>query len=153
MDIINQLKILGEVAFAMLLGGIIGIEREISNKPAGLRTLMLVSGSAALLMISGEIIIELDITQKNADITGLDPLRIIQAIVTGISFLGAGTIIRHQNAGHVEGLTTAAAILLAGAVGICVGIDQYILAIGISVLGLIVMSVLRFIDKWIVKKK
>lgn len=148
-----QLKIVGEVAFAMLLGGVIGIERELSAKPAGLRTLMLVSGAAALLIITGEIILEQGVIQEKSNLIGLDPLRIIQAIITGISFLGAGTIIRRQKGEQVEGLTTAAAILLAGTVGICVGLDQYILAIGISGLGLLVISGLRFIDTWVVSKR
>ena len=153
MDVVTQLKIIGEIAFAMLLGGIIGIEREISKKPAGLRTMMLVSGSAAVLMITGELILRMQIIKENANLISLDPIRIIQAIITGISFLGAGTIIRRKEGEHVEGLTTAAAILLAGIVGICVGLEQYILATGISVLGLFVISGLRFIDKWVFTKK
>ena len=153
MDAVAQIVILAKVAFAMLLGGIIGLEREYSEKPAGLRTLMLVSGAAAVLMFTGEILVNMQVFAQNAPLIGLDPSRVIQAIITGISFLGAGTIIRRPESESIEGLTTAAAILLAGAVGICVGLNQYILAAGISGLGLFVMSGLRFIEKWVAKKK
>lgn len=153
MDLIVQLKYLGEVAFAMLLGGIIGVERESSGKPAGLRTLMLVSGSAALLMIAGDIILDTYALKHYDDFINLDPIRIIQSIIIGISFLGAGTIMLRPEKEQVEGLTTAAAILLSGTVGICVGLRLYILATGISILSLIVMSGLRFIDRWIIKKR
>lgn len=153
MEIMIELKYLGEVAFAMLLGGIIGVEREFSGKPAGLRTLMLVSGSAALLMIAGDIILDTYALKHYDEFINLDPIRIIQSIIIGISFLGAGTIILRQEKEQVEGLTTAAAILLAGAVGICVGMHLYILATGISILSLIVMSGLRFVDRWIIRKR
>ena len=116
-------------------------------------TLMLVSGAAALLMMTGEIIIQMQIIKENAMHIRLDPIRIVQAIITGISFLGAGTIIRRKESEQVEGLTTAAAILLAGTVGICVGLNQHILAAGISGLALLVISGLRFIDKWVLRQK
>ena len=151
MEIIVQLKYLGEVAFAMLLGGIIGVEREFSGKPAGLRTLMLVSGSAALLMIAGDTILDKYALKHYDDFIGLDPIRIIQSIIIGISFLGAGTIMLRPEKEQVGGLTTAAAILLAGTVGICVGLHLFILATGISLMSLIVMSGLRFIDRLIIK--
>ncbi len=150
--VVFQIIIVLKVLYAMVLGGMIGIEREFSDKPAGLRTLMLVAGAAALLMLTGEIIFQKDYIANNADLVSLDSIRIIQAIITGISFLGAGTILRRREKERIEGLTTAAAILLAGTVGICVGLEQYFLAAGASGLGILVMSGLRFIDRWVNKK-
>ena len=149
MDILIQLTYLGEAAYAMLLGGIIGFEREYSDKPAGLRTLMLVSGSAAVLMIAGENVIKTDAYTEINELINIDPIRIIQSIIIGISFLGAGTIILREEKERLEGLTTAAAILLAGTIGICTGLHLYFLAAGISLMGLTVISGLRFFDRWI----
>jgi putative Mg2+ transporter-C (MgtC) family protein len=153
MDIMVQLKYLAEVALAMLLGGLIGVEREFAGKPAGLRTLMLVAGSAALLMIIGDIVMYDYAHKPYDDLISLDPIRIIQSIIIGISFLGAGTIILRQEKEKLEGLTTAAAILIAGTIGISIGLHLYVLATGISILSLIVMSGLRFTDRWIIKKR
>jgi putative Mg2+ transporter-C (MgtC) family protein len=108
----QQLFLIAEVALAMLLGGIIGIEREIADKPAGFRTHVLVAGAAALLVgLSSALIIDYA-ADPNAQLIRFDPVRVIEAIVTGGSFLGAGTIFRRSETNHVEGLTTAASILL-----------------------------------------
>ena len=120
MDLNLQLQIIGEVALAMLLGGLIGLEREAANRPAGFHTHMLVAGAAALFVGLGDVLIAHFSTSKLAPLIRFDPNRIIGAIVTGISFLGAGTIFRRHQSEHIEGLTTAASILLASAVGISI---------------------------------
>ena len=117
--------ILLQVALAALLGGIIGAEREYGGKAAGLRTHMLVSAAAALLMNLGFLLA--------ARLPGsVDPSRITQAIVTGISFLGAGTIIFHKKQGFVEGLTTAASVFMVAAIGMTVALEAYFLAVGVT---------------------
>lgn len=116
MDWIEQLEPVGLIAFAMLLGGTVGLERELAGKAAGLRTLMLVAGAAALFVSVGDLIASYArrvLTQPVADFHGelirADPIRIIEAIVTGTSILGAGTIWRSATAADaVGGLTTAA---------------------------------------------
>jgi len=150
---INQLQIIGEIALSMFLGGILGIEREISDKPAGFRTIMLVAGATTLLMRMGDVLIVHYSEMLAIDIVKIDPSRIIQAVITGISFLGAGTIIRRRQDDHVEGLTTAAIILLAGGIGICVALNQFILAIGVTILGLIVARILGIIHAKIHRQK
>jgi putative Mg2+ transporter-C (MgtC) family protein len=120
----------------MALGAVIGVERELSDKPAGLRTHMLVSGAAALLVAIGETLVTADVWP--ADVLQADPVRIIEAVITGVAFLGAGTIIR-QGEGHVEGLTTAASLLFVAGVGICVALHQLVLAAGVTVLALLVL--------------
>lgn len=144
----RQLQILGYVALAMLLGAVLGLDREIAHKPAGLRTHMLVAGAAALLMGLGDVILDrFDIHLGHTAVQS-DPLRIIEAVITGVSFLGAGTIIRRSSTDAVEGLTTAASLLFVAGVGMTVALSQWVLATGVTVLALITLRVLHLIWPW-----
>ncbi len=136
----TQLQILGNVALAMLLGAFIGFERELEDKPAGLRTHMLVAGAAALLVALGDVVVEHFAVDVGSQLTRSDPVRIIEAIITGVAFLGAGTILRHRNGSRIEGLTTAAAILFVAGVGVSVALSQYVVAVGVTAL---VLATLR----------
>ena len=147
-----QFEIIGEVALAMLLGGVIGFEREMADKPAGFRTQMLVAGAAALLVGLGDALLLRFLSEGKANVTA-DPIRIVEAIVTGISFLGAGTIFRRSSSEQVQGLTTAASILLCAAVGISVALRQFVLAVGVTLLALIVLRGLTGIEKKFARKK
>ena len=91
MELSTELQILGKVALAALLGGLVGIEREFAERPAGLRTHMLVGATAALFVMLAEFLTS---TFQPRDILRVDPVRVIEAIVVGISFLGAGTIFK-----------------------------------------------------------
>ena len=98
-----QLIALAHIGLAMLLGAVIGYEREWQRKPAGLRTHMLVSGAAAFLVTLGEVIILQHDRPELVPAVRADPLRILSAVITGVGFLGAGTIIRRQRGEeHVE---------------------------------------------------
>jgi putative Mg2+ transporter-C (MgtC) family protein len=147
-----QLEIIGEVALAMLLGGVIGFEREIAEKPAGFRTQMLVAGAAALLVGLGDAMLRRFTGDPSIRATS-DPIRIVEAIITGISFLGAGTIFRRDRSEQVEGLTTAASILLCAAVGISVALRQFVLAIGVTLLALLVLRGFTVIEKRVTRSK
>jgi putative Mg2+ transporter-C (MgtC) family protein len=151
MNWIAQFEVIGEVALAMFLGGLIGFERETANKPAGFRTHMLVSGAAALLVGLGDALLHRFNVTADVNLVS-DPIRIVEAIITGVSFLGAGTIFRGKGE-QVEGLTTAASLLLSSAVGISVALRQFILAIGITVLALLVLRVLLIMQTWIDGRK
>lgn len=152
MNWIMQLGIVGEVALAMLLGGVIGFEREVADKPAGFRTQMLVAGAAALLVgLSDAMLLRL-LAEGKTNVTG-DPIRVVEAIVAGVSFLGAGTIFRKDASEQVQGLTTAASILLCAAVGISVALRQFALAVGVTILALIVLRGLTGVETWMTKKK
>jgi putative Mg2+ transporter-C (MgtC) family protein len=146
-----QLAILAEVFLAMVLGGIIGIERTTANKPAGFRTHMLVAGAAALLVGLSDALIHRFSPGAYTELIESDPIRVIQAIIAGISFLGAGTIFRHPKKQHVEGLTTAASLLFSGAIGICVALRQFVLAVAVTVLTLIVLRGVELIERRINK--
>ena len=142
-NIPGQLSMLLEVLVAAALGGLIGIEREVADKPAGFRTLMIVAGASALLMNLAQAL------GPDLGVSGFTDAesRVVQAIVTGISFLGAGTIIRRSRAERVEGLTTAATILAAAGVGICVAIERLVLALGFTLLMLLVLIGFRRVDR------
>ena len=139
---ITTTEILLRVSFALLLGFILGLEREAKRKPAGLRTNMLVAlGSAAFTMLALEIFYSI---LHIRDRTALDPLRLLNGIMEGLGFLGAGCII--QSRGSVEGITTAATIWVVGAVGLACGAGQFRIAILTTVLAFIVLTALRFIE-------
>lgn len=138
----EEWRILGEVAFAMLLGGVVGLEREAASKPAGFRTHMLVAAAAALLVGMGFALVERSVDAGWMPAVTADPIRILQAIIIGVSFLGAGTIVRGERRDEVQGLTTGASLLMASGIGVAVALRQNLLAVGVTVL---VAVVLRFL--------
>jgi putative Mg2+ transporter-C (MgtC) family protein len=148
----SQIQILIRTGIAVVLGASLGLERELADKPAGLRTHMLVSGAAALLVSLGEILVQNFSQQFNAEILNSDPIRIIEAVITGVSFLGAGTIIRSRSDGQVEGLTTAASILFAAALGIAVAVNEFGLALVATAMALVTLRILRWVEGWIKRK-
>ena len=115
-DIVTIARLL----LAVVLGILVGVEREIVHKPAGLRTHALVSLGACLF------------TVISIDYFDVDPARIAAGIVTGIGFIGAGSIIAEK--GHVQGITTAASLWCVAAVGLAVGVGAYVLAVVSSAL-------------------
>jgi putative Mg2+ transporter-C (MgtC) family protein len=151
MEYLLELKMLGFVAMAMVLGAAIGFERELADKPAGMRTHMLVAGAAALLVLLADALVAHFGRVLPSGLVRGDPIRIIQAIVTGVAFLGAGTIIRHGR-NPVEGLITAATILFTAAVGICVAVRQLVLAGGATLLALVTLRLLGILEARIQRK-
>jgi putative Mg2+ transporter-C (MgtC) family protein len=149
----TQFQILAYVGLAMLLGAAIGLEREIEDKPAGLRTHMLVAGAAALLVELSDVMIKHFNVALGSELVRSDPTRIIQAVITGVSFLGAGTIIRHSSTRQVEGLTTAASILFAAAVGVCVALSQLVLAVGVTALVLVTLRGVGFAEQLLERRQ
>lgn len=135
---INELTMMGYVALAMVLSAVIGWERERSDRPAGFRTHMLVGGAATLIVALSDIITER--VGVNPVLVRSDPLRLIEAVVAGVSFLGAGTIFRSSDRNTVEGLTTAASLLFVAVIGICVAVDQILTAIGMTILAFLVLQ-------------
>ncbi len=148
----GQLWIVLDVAIASVLGAAIGIERQLAGKPAGIRTLMLVAGAAAFLMSLGTVMVHVYSGQAGDQVSA-DPVRMMQAIIVGISFLGAGTIITHRGAERVEGLTTAAAVLMVAAIGASISLKQYVLGVSVTVLTLVVLRALRALERSKRRKK
>lgn len=133
-----------KIAFALLCGFLLGSEREMKEKPAGLRTITLITVGATLFMIVSDLIARM--TEGPPDITRVDTSRIASQVVTGIGFLGAGAII--QSRGSIRGLTTAAAIWVAAGVGLCIGVGFPLLGTGITIVVLMVLVALNPIRAW-----
>ncbi|MEY4545298.1 MAG: hypothetical protein RL685_1493 [Pseudomonadota bacterium] len=136
------------LTLATLLGGLLGWEREARDKPAGLRTHMLVSiGSATFTLLGFETGAELSDQGGEDGHVDVDPTRIIQGIIGGLGFLGAGSIIKAKGSEDVSGLTTAASVWYTGALGVACGMGTYLLALISAVLGVLVLSVLGRVSK------
>ena len=123
---------------ALALGAFIGLERELSDKAAGLRTNILICVGSCLFAILSRLL---------ADAVGTDVTRIAAQIVSGIGFLGAGAIMREGE--HVTGLTTAATIWVVAAIGVTVGFGYYSLAAAAAVMTLVVQGVFPHLDTMI----
>ncbi len=142
MDISN-LELIGRLLLSLLLGSIIGWEREVVRMPAGLRTYMLVTMGSALFTIVSFLIVDMS--------NLVDISRIAAGIITGIGFLGAGAIMRSGE--NVRGLSTAASIWTAAAIGMAVGFGYYLLSIVATFLTLMVLLMSALERKWVKDKK
>lgn len=141
----QELELLSRLLVASVLAGVLGWERETAGKAAGMRTHILVAIAAAAFVLIGDV--------ATAHFRGygqqmaFDPLRIIGAVVTGVSFLGAGTIFVTRGERRVRGLTTAASIWTTAAVGMLAGFGAWALAAGVTLLVFVVLRVLGYIEK------
>lgn len=146
-EILQEGKTLLLAALALLLGGAVGWEREASGKWAGLRTHMLVCLASALFVRLGFTLVSEWNDAFGADLVRADPNRILEAVVTGIAFLGAGTIFRDRSGNKALGLTNAASLLTTGTVGVAVALESYVLAVGVTLLILIVLRIVAHIEE------
>lgn len=128
---------------ALILGGLIGIERERRGKPAGLRTHMLISVAAALFIIVSQQLGSLSFGAEGE--IRIDPLRLIEAVTAGVAFLAAGIIF--TSGGKVRNITTGASMWLAGAVGLACGSGQIPLAFMASVLTVVIVGVVGAFER------
>jgi putative Mg2+ transporter-C (MgtC) family protein len=145
MTFITSLNFLitAKLVLAILCGGAIGFERELSRKAAGLRTNVLICMGSALFMIISRHI------GGGAPYT--DPARLVAQVVTGIGFLGAGVIL--QARGSITGLTTAATIFVVGAVGIAIGDGMFGTALLSTALIIVVLVVLRRVERFVLRRQ
>lgn len=120
------------LVLAVIFGGIVGIEREMSHKPAGLRTHMIVSLGSCLFTI-----VSLDFS--------VDPARVAAGIVAGIGFIGAGTIWSEKD--KVQGITTAASLWATAAIGLATGVGAYLLAALVTLLVFLILIIRRPLRK------
>lgn len=139
MDVLTPLpwfKLLGRLALAVGLGAAIGMEREFSEKAAGLRTNMLVAlGSALFVMVP----IQSGFAAEEPSSLG----RVIQGIITGVGFIGAGSILQKN---RVRGLTSAAAVWISASLGIAIGLGQWKLGVIGAVLALIILRLMKLLE-------
>ncbi len=134
LPLLEQIGIIGFTLLAGLLGGLIGLERERSEKPAGVRTMSLISASSALIVALG--------VSVNEFYGGIgDPVRALHGVITGIGFLGAGTIAINNKTSRGGHLTTAATVFASAAVGITVGLGAPLTGFLVT---LLILFALRF---------
>jgi len=133
--------VITRLAAAAMLGLVVGLDREFRNVPAGLRTHMLVSLAAATFALLAFEIVE---RARLEGVSNPDPVRIIEAVTAGVAFLAAGTIIRGDR--QVHGLTTGAALWLAGAIGLACGVGAYSIALVATVFGMAVLTTIRWFE-------
>ncbi len=128
-------SIIFRIVLAAVLGGIVGVERERQGRDAGLRTHMLVCVGSALFMVVSALM-----ALEYKDLGVVDPSRIAAGVVTGIGFLGAGTLLRYDS--YIKGLTTAASIWVVSAIGLAVGAGFYMpgLITALVVIGVLMLS-------------
>ena len=131
------------VIAAVLLGGFLGIERERAGKPAGFRTHMLVCLGTAVVVLA--------CTEAKMSVEGLS--RVVQGIVTGIGFVGAGSILKLSESREIKGLTTAAGLWMTAIIGISVGLGALGLAVIGTLLTLLVLGLEHMLDSRIARKK
>jgi putative Mg2+ transporter-C (MgtC) family protein len=127
---------------AILLGAVIGFEREAKNRPAGLKTHIMVSLAAAVFaVVALESIHMRSLADANVQV---DPLRVIEAVTAGVAFLAAGTIVLSR--GEVHGITTGTSLWLAGAIGVSLGFGQWIIGFGAVLAGLAILFALGKVE-------
>ncbi|WP_457354353.1 MgtC/SapB family protein [Roseateles sp. P5_D6] len=131
-DVEQVTRLTTRLLLAALLGGVLGYEREQKGKAAGIRTHMLVAMGAALFVLVPQL----------GGMSVADMSRVIQGIVTGIGFLGAGAIIKHRTEEDTQGLTTAAGIWMTAAIGVACGLGRETTALISALLALAVLAVL-----------
>lgn len=140
---IEPIEVVMRLLASGFIGGLIGLERESSNRPAGFRTHILVTISACLIMM-------VSATAFNPIGMGNDPMRLAAQVLSGIGFLGAGTIIR--DGGTIRGLTTAASIWTCSAIGLAIGSGLYLLAGVTAIITIVTLEILDRLDSNIKNK-
>lgn len=143
-----DLRTLADGILALALGAVVGWERERKGKGAGFRTMMLVAFSAFLFV---EVSLAAGLLAAGAtgpDVRS-DPVRAIQAIATGLGFLGAGIVFRDREEDRTRGLTTAASLLVVSPIGIAVALEHYVLAVGSTIILVLVLSAAERVESFI----
>jgi putative Mg2+ transporter-C (MgtC) family protein len=135
----TDLQMVIRLLLTLVLSGLIGLERQVHRRDAGLRTHILVALGSCLIMLTSLYVFDI-----YKDQVALDPVRIAAGVVTGIGFLGAGTIIRESDG--VRGLTTAASLWVVAGIGLAVGVGFNKIAIYTTFLVLMVLHFLRYIE-------
>jgi putative Mg2+ transporter-C (MgtC) family protein len=140
MNSLGYLDVFLRLGAAVLAGALIGFDREVRNKPAGLRTMALVALGSAVFVVA---------TASAATVDSAS--RVVQGVITGVGFLGAGSIIRGRTEESVRGLTTAASIWLAAAVGVACGLALWSIVLISCAFGLLIL-VIEPVERWLKAK-
>ncbi len=139
---LTTIDILIRLVVAVLLGGLVGVERTLAGKTAGMRTYALVSMGSALFVIISQII-----STQFVGLINFDPLRMASQIIVGIGFIGAGLVFHNSREMRTSGLTSAAGLWVSAGIGIACGFSLYTVAIISALLTLLIFTVLWYIEK------
>lgn len=143
---LNDAQIITRLILSVVLGGLIGLERQLHRRAAGLRTHIMVSLGSCLMMLTSLYVFDI-----YNHIVPLDPTRLAAGVITGIGFLGAGAIIRDREG--IKGLTTAASLWVVAGIGLAVGCGFYTAGMFTTVLALVALVFLRYIEEIIFGKE
>ncbi len=142
-DVSTFTRVTLRMLLAAFLGGILGLEREQQRKAAGLRTHMLVALGAALFVL----------VPQQSGVSDADLTRVLQGLVAGVGFLGAGSIIKGEMEEEIKGLTTATTIWLTAAIGMAAGMGREATAVISTLIALLILSSVRRIERYFTKRK
>ena len=142
-DVAQVTRIVLRLVIAAVLGGLLGLERESKGKAAGVRTHMLVAMGSALFII----------VSQQAGIIATDISRVVQGLIAGIGFLGAGTILKGDAENQVKGLTTAAGIWMTAAIGLAAGLGHEATAVLSALLTLVILSLVPLMTRLLERNK
>ncbi len=140
----DQIEMMLRLVAATLAGMAVGINRDIHNKPIGMRTLGLVALGSAIVILSGSVYEGLHFGQDAVS-------RVVQGILTGLGFLGAGTILRAKDGTEVHGLTTASTVWIAAALGVTAGLGAWFITIAGTVVTLFVLTFGKRLEDWLIR--
>jgi putative Mg2+ transporter-C (MgtC) family protein len=139
-DLAQGTRITVRLTLAAVLGGVIGYERETKGKAAGLRTHMLVALGSALFVVV--------IQQSGGNSDSVS--RVIQGLIAGIGFLGAGAILNNRRDPHIRGLTTAAGVWMTAAIGVAAGMGRELTAILATLLAIVILAIVPRFERWLI---
>jgi len=143
----SELELAGRIALAALIGGLVGLEREVNDHPAGLRTHISVALGSALFTIAGAYGWQEFVDDRNATNVNIGVERVASNIVTGVGFLGGGAILKYG--ATVKGLTTAASLWVTAAIGLGVGVGSYVVTVVTTAALLLALVGLKAPRRWI----
>ena len=139
---LSTIDILVRLVVALLLGGLVGVERTLAGKTAGMRTYALVAMGSALFVLISQIV-----SAEFVNLTNFDPLRMASQILVGIGFIGAGLVFHNQADMRTSGLTSAAGLWVSAGIGMACGFHLYALAMITALLTLLIFTILWYVEK------
>lgn len=136
-------RVIIRLAVAMLAGAVVGVQRERTGKPAGLRTHMLVALGATLFVL-----VPAEVGMTSADLS-----RVIQGVATGIGFIGGGAILKLSKERDIQGLTTASGIWITAAIGVAIGLGRLGVALLSAILTWIILALIGKVEHWLSRER
>jgi putative Mg2+ transporter-C (MgtC) family protein len=139
---LSTIDILVRLVVAVLLGGLVGVERTLAGKTAGMRTYALVAMGSSLFVLISQMV-----SAQYINLTNFDPLRMASQVLVGIGFIGAGLVFHNNHDMRTSGLTSAAGLWVSAGIGMACGFQLYVLGTIVALLTLVIFTVLWYVEK------